>query len=64
MKQEIKEMIWLTAEDCRNIVNWWMHSEEMAKNGSRGPIRDSERETINKIGKVKHAIAHRNEVIG
>lgn len=46
-------MVWLTEEDYFNIMGWWKHSIEMAEEGSRGPIRDSERDTIDKIGKVK-----------
>ena len=51
--RELKEMVWLTEEDYFNIMGWWKHSIEMAEEGSRGPIRDSERDTIDKIGKVK-----------
>ena len=61
MKSKIKEMVHLTEEDYFNIMGWWKHSKEMEEHAERGPIRDSERDTINKISEVKKNLDRRKK---
>lgn len=60
-KNELKEAVSLTGEDCFNIMTWLAHSIEMEKEGSRGPIRNSERYTIMRIREAKKKLDKRKK---
>lgn len=61
MIENLEETVILNKDDCYNILAWWTHSVMMAEAGERGPIRDSERETIAKLEEVRMKIAHRSK---
>lgn len=61
VRNEMEEAIWLTGEDYSNIMSWWSHSTEMEKKAERGPIRDSERVTADKISNAGVTLAKREK---
>lgn len=61
MKSKIKEMVHLTEEDYFNIMGWWIGATMLAESGIRSSIRDSERDTINKISEVKKNLDRRKK---
>ena len=60
-KNEPKEAVLLTGKDYSNIMSWWAHSIEMEKHAERGPIRDSERDTANRISSAGVSLAKREK---
>jgi hypothetical protein len=63
MKNKVEEAVLLTEEDYFNIMGWWIAATMMAEGKLRVSIRDSERDTINKISEIKRKIdvGKRNE---